>query len=183
VAVEGIVVGHLGLQRKRFSGSEAALAGGPKHYRYWRDGRRHLASWLQSIPDYLRDQPSPCAGCWRPRHRQFGAPDRSGPGRGRIQTTVLAAQVEYDMTRSGAGRHRRLADPRKTAIVEAEDLHLYVVNEPNATVTAFSYDAGTGQIGKELQTISTEPAGYSGPHSTAEIAVHPSSKFPNFSLR
>jgi 6-phosphogluconolactonase len=54
---------------------------------------------------------------------------------------------------------------------------LYVVNELNATVTAFSYDPATGQIGKELQTISTEPSGYSGPHSTAEIAVHPSGKF------
>jgi 6-phosphogluconolactonase len=54
---------------------------------------------------------------------------------------------------------------------------LYVVNELNATVTAFSYDPATGQIGKELQTVSTEPAGYSGPHSTAEIAVHPSGKF------
>ena len=54
---------------------------------------------------------------------------------------------------------------------------LYVVNELNATVTAFAYDGATGQIGKELQTISTEPAGYNGPHSTAEIAVHPSGKF------
>jgi 6-phosphogluconolactonase len=54
---------------------------------------------------------------------------------------------------------------------------LYVVNELNATVTAFSYDPATGQIGKELQIVSTEPAGYSGPHSTAEIAVHPSDKF------
>jgi 6-phosphogluconolactonase len=53
----------------------------------------------------------------------------------------------------------------------------YVVNELNATVTAFAYDAATGQIGKELQTVSTEPAGYNGPHSTAEIAVHPSGRF------
>jgi 6-phosphogluconolactonase len=54
---------------------------------------------------------------------------------------------------------------------------LYVVNELNATVTAYAYDPTAGQIGKELQTISTEPAGYAGPHSTAEIAVHPSGKF------
>ena len=54
---------------------------------------------------------------------------------------------------------------------------LYVVNELNATVTAYAYDAATGQIGREMQTISTEPAGYAGPHSTAEIAVHPSGKF------
>ena len=54
---------------------------------------------------------------------------------------------------------------------------LYVIDELNATVTALAYDPATGTIGKELQTISTEPAGYRGPHSTAEIAVHPSGKF------
>jgi 6-phosphogluconolactonase len=54
---------------------------------------------------------------------------------------------------------------------------VYVVNELNATVTGFAYDPATGQIGKEMQTISTEPPGYSGPHSTAEISVHPSGKF------
>lgn len=53
----------------------------------------------------------------------------------------------------------------------------YVVNELNATVTAFAYDPADGQIGKVLQTISTEPSGYNGPHSTAEIAVHPNGKF------
>lgn len=54
---------------------------------------------------------------------------------------------------------------------------LYVVNELNATVTAFAYDPSTGQLGKELQIISTEPPGYGGPHSAAEISVHPSGKF------
>jgi 6-phosphogluconolactonase len=54
---------------------------------------------------------------------------------------------------------------------------LYVVNELSATVTAFAYDPATGQIGTPIQTISTEPPGFAGPHSTAEIAVHPSGKF------
>ena len=44
-------------------------------------------------------------------------------------------------------------------------------------MTAFAYDPANGQIGKMLQTISTEPSGYNGPHSTAEIAVHPNGKF------
>ncbi len=66
--------------------------------------------------------------------------------------------------------------PRHIAF-HVNDQVFYVVNELNATVTAFAYDPATGQIGKELQTISTEPPGYSGPHSTAEIAVHPSGKF------
>lgn len=68
------------------------------------------------------------------------------------------------------------AGPRHIAF-DVSGKRFYVVNELNATVTAFSYDAATGQIGKELQTISTEPAGYSGPHSTAEIVAHPSGKF------
>ena len=68
------------------------------------------------------------------------------------------------------------AGPRHIAF-DLSSKRLYVLNELNATVTAFAYDAGMGLIGKELQTISTEPAGYNGPHSTAEIAVHPSGKF------
>ncbi len=68
------------------------------------------------------------------------------------------------------------AGPRHIAFSK-DGAALYVVNELNATVTAFAYEAPHGIIGKELQTISTEPAGYNGPHSTAEIAVHPSGKF------
>jgi 6-phosphogluconolactonase len=68
------------------------------------------------------------------------------------------------------------AGPRHIAF-DLGGKRLYIVNELNATVTAFAYDPGTGQIGKVLQTISTEPAGYDGPHSTAEIAAHPSGKF------
>ena len=67
------------------------------------------------------------------------------------------------------------AGPRHIAF-DLGSKRLYVLNELNATVTAFAYDPVTGQIGKELQTIPTEPAGYNGPHSTAEIAVHPSGK-------
>ena len=54
---------------------------------------------------------------------------------------------------------------------------LYVIDELNATVTVLAYDPATGKLGQTLQTISTEPPGYSGPHSTAEIAVHPSGRF------
>jgi 6-phosphogluconolactonase len=54
---------------------------------------------------------------------------------------------------------------------------LFVINELNATVTSFAFDPDKGEIGRELQTISTEPPGYSGPKSTAEIAIDPSGKF------
>jgi 6-phosphogluconolactonase len=69
----------------------------------------------------------------------------------------------------GAGpRHLAFSHDGKT---------LYVINELNATVTVLAYDRATGKIGQTLQTISTEPPGYSGPHSTAEIAMHPSGRF------
>ena len=54
---------------------------------------------------------------------------------------------------------------------------LYVINELNATITAFAYDSATGQIGEEIQTISTVPDNFEGTKSTAEIAVHPSGQF------
>jgi 6-phosphogluconolactonase len=54
---------------------------------------------------------------------------------------------------------------------------IFVINELNATVSSFAYDPDKGAIGQELQTISTEPPGYTGPKSTAEIAFHPSGKF------
>jgi 6-phosphogluconolactonase len=86
----------------------------------------------------------------------------------RLNDTGLA-RVSSASTAPGAG-------PRHLAFHLSGEV-LYVVNELNATVTVFAYDQATGQIGKELQTISTEPPGYGGPHSTAEIAVHPSGKF------
>src|SRR5215471_3834579 len=52
----------------------------------------------------------------------------------------------------------------------------YVINEMLSTVTSFSYDAGSGRL-RELQTLSTLPAGFAGPNSTAEIAVHPSGRY------
>jgi 6-phosphogluconolactonase len=52
----------------------------------------------------------------------------------------------------------------------------YAINEMLATITAFKWDAAHGKL-DEVQTVSTVPAGYSGPKSTAEIAVHPNGKF------
>lgn len=52
----------------------------------------------------------------------------------------------------------------------------YVVNELHSTVTAYTYDAQTGTM-KELQTISTLPAGFEGRNSGAEVAVHPSGRW------
>jgi 6-phosphogluconolactonase len=53
---------------------------------------------------------------------------------------------------------------------------VYVINEMLSTITAFDYDARSGRL-RELQTLSTVPAGYSGTNSTAEIAVDASGRF------
>lgn len=52
----------------------------------------------------------------------------------------------------------------------------YVINELANTVTAFSYDAGKGQL-TEIQTLSTLPGDFQGESYTAEVVVHPSGKF------
>jgi 6-phosphogluconolactonase len=71
------------------------------------------------------------------------------------------------------------AEPGKTAPVAGPRhmvLHpngrvLYVINEINATVTAYHFDKATGGL-SDFQTISTEPADYTGAKSTAEIEVN-----------
>ncbi|MEZ4733004.1 MAG: lactonase family protein [Caldilineaceae bacterium] len=55
--------------------------------------------------------------------------------------------------------------------------YLYVINELTGAITAFAYDATTGQIGEELQTIGTVPEDFPEHRSTAEILVHPSGQF------
>jgi 6-phosphogluconolactonase len=78
-------------------------------------------------------------------------------------------RVSKASTAPGAGPRHIVFHPNGRVI--------FVINELNATVTSFAYDPDKGQIGRELQAISTEPPGYSGPKSTAEIAIHPSGKF------
>ncbi len=53
----------------------------------------------------------------------------------------------------------------------------YVINELSATIKAFNFNNDTGQIGRELQTVTTVPQSFAGHKSTAEIMIHPSGKF------
>jgi 6-phosphogluconolactonase len=53
---------------------------------------------------------------------------------------------------------------------------LYVLNELKDTVTTFRWDASKGAL-ESTDTLSALPAGYTGPKSGAEIAVHPTGKF------
>jgi 6-phosphogluconolactonase len=52
----------------------------------------------------------------------------------------------------------------------------YVAGELASAITAFAYDGARGTF-TWLQTISTLPAGFAGPNTCAEIAVHPGGAF------
>lgn len=54
--------------------------------------------------------------------------------------------------------------------------YAYVINEMASTVTAFAYDSATSAM-REIQTVSTLPAGYAEESTTAEVQVHPSGAF------
>ncbi|GAA5003827.1 lactonase family protein [Streptomyces hyderabadensis] len=53
---------------------------------------------------------------------------------------------------------------------------VYLVNEMSATVTVFSYDAGTAAL-RALQTVATLPDEVTGYRSAAGLAVHPRGDF------
>ena len=68
------------------------------------------------------------------------------------------------------------AGPRHVIFNDSGTL-LYVVNELDATINVYAYDAATGMIGEVLQTVSTVPDPFEGTKSTAEILIHPSGFF------
>jgi 6-phosphogluconolactonase len=53
---------------------------------------------------------------------------------------------------------------------------LFVISEMGSSLTAFSWDSRRGAL-KELETVSTLPAGFTGNSTCAEVQVHPSGKF------
>jgi len=54
--------------------------------------------------------------------------------------------------------------------------HAYVINELDNTVTAFDYDPERGAL-REVQTLSTLPAGYAEVNYCADIHIAPSGRF------
>ncbi|MSU48212.1 MAG: lactonase family protein [Opitutus sp.] len=54
--------------------------------------------------------------------------------------------------------------------------HAYAINELNSTIVAYDYDAPRGAL-TPRQVISTLPADFKAPSTTAEIRVHPNGKF------
>jgi 6-phosphogluconolactonase len=61
-------------------------------------------------------------------------------------------------------------------VFHPEGFHAYVINELNATITAYSYDEYQGRL-RELQTVSTLPEGYEGPNACADIHISPDGRF------
>jgi 6-phosphogluconolactonase len=68
------------------------------------------------------------------------------------------------------------AGPRHVAF-NSDGTQLYVLNELNATITLFPFDASSGSIGEEIDTILTIQPEAVGPMTTAEIFLHPSGRF------
>jgi 6-phosphogluconolactonase len=67
------------------------------------------------------------------------------------------------------------AGPRHLAF-HPDGKFAYVINEIQSTITAFTWDAAGGVL-KEIQTISTLPAGFSGQSYCADVHVHPTGRF------
>jgi 6-phosphogluconolactonase len=53
---------------------------------------------------------------------------------------------------------------------------VYVINEMGNTMMVFDYDAQRGHM-RQVQSISTLPAGFSGTNTCAEVLVHPNGRF------
>jgi 6-phosphogluconolactonase len=83
-------------------------------------------------------------------------------------STLAANEPPFAAVRPGAG-------PRHFAFHPSGRFG-YVINELQSTVTAFEWDGNAGTL-KEVQTISSLPADFSGESSGAEVQVHPSGKF------
>ena len=54
--------------------------------------------------------------------------------------------------------------------------HAYAINELANTIAAYDYTAASGAL-TPRQIVSTLPAGYTAPTTTAEVRVHPNGKF------
>lgn len=121
-------------------------------------------------PQQRQDAPHPHAVVFHPNGRFIGAADL---GIDKVQTLRLVGDGlelvgEASVVPGMGPRHLAFSRDGKT---------LYAIGELDGKITAFPYDPVTGKIGDTFQTVSTEPPGYAGAHSGAEIAVHPSGKF------
>jgi len=81
---------------------------------------------------------------------------------------LIPASTPWVQLKPGAGpRHITFHPGSKYA---------YVINELHATVTAFAHDRDRGSL-KEVQTVPTLPADFSGENTSADIHVSPDGRF------
>jgi 6-phosphogluconolactonase len=66
------------------------------------------------------------------------------------------------------------AGPRHIAFHPTLNL-AFTSDETGSSITAYGYETGTGL--KPVQTLSTLPAEFKGPNTTADVKVHPSGRF------
>ncbi len=79
--------------------------------------------------------------------------------------------VEVDATTVEPG-----SGPRHVAF-DPDGEFLYVITEMTASIVVLPFDAETGQLGEQIQSISTVSEDFPEERSTAEIMVHPSGLF------
>lgn len=79
------------------------------------------------------------------------------------------ALVGRTATQPGSG-------PRHLALHPSQRF-LYLVNELDATVACFGYDAASGLIDGQRQRISTVPQDFTGQKNSAALVMHPSGQF------
>jgi 6-phosphogluconolactonase len=84
------------------------------------------------------------------------------------QGTLKPNDPLFIKTSPGSGPRHLAFDPAGRFV--------YQINELNSTLTSFAYDPDHGIL-KEIQTVSTLPAGFSGFSTTAEVSVHPNGRF------
>jgi 6-phosphogluconolactonase len=82
--------------------------------------------------------------------------------------TLSPAQPPFVALKPGAAPRHFVFHPRGDTA--------YVLNEIDSTITVLAYARDQGSF-RELQTVSTLPAGFSGKNTAAEVLVHPSGKF------
>jgi 6-phosphogluconolactonase len=88
---------------------------------------------------------------------------------------VLAYDLEMRPHSTPFARVKPGLGPRHM-VFSANGKFAYVMNEMGGSVTVFAYDVKQGTF-KELNNVSSLPAGYKGETSGAEIALHPTGKY------
>jgi 6-phosphogluconolactonase (cycloisomerase 2 family) len=119
-----------------------------------------------------QDSPHPHAVTFDPSGRFIASPDQ-GTDQILILAMEAAGPVQINAAKVSPG-----SGPRHAAF-RPDGKGLYVVNELAGSITTFPFDARTGVVGEEIQTIPTLPDDFPAnkEKGAAGIIVHPTGKF------